>query len=109
MSPADDTIFEVNMSRRIAWAGYLIRMEEIRSGCDIFVGKSQEKMLLGVVSVGGSRVGGGLDYLHRSPMSRKSEPGARGYNWATLSLGNMNTNTWSSRLGVGHKTDDLYM
>jgi hypothetical protein len=29
------------------------------------------------------------------------EPGAWGYNWATLSLGNINTGTWSSRLGGG--------
>jgi hypothetical protein len=35
------------------------------------------------------------------------EPGAWGYNWATLSLGDINTGTWSSRLGVGHKADYL--
>jgi hypothetical protein len=47
--------------------------------------------------------GGGLDYLHRSPASRKmrpkKEPSARGYNWATLFLGDINTGTWPSRLG----------
>jgi hypothetical protein len=30
------------------------------------------------------------------------EPGAWWYNWATLSLGEMKTETWSSSLGVGH-------
>jgi hypothetical protein len=28
-------------------------------------------------------------------------PSARGYSWATLSPGVINTETWSSRLGVG--------
>jgi hypothetical protein len=28
-------------------------------------------------------------------------PSARGYSWATLSPGVINTKTWSSRLGVG--------
>jgi hypothetical protein len=28
---------------------------------------------------------------------------AGGYNWTTLSLGNINTGTWSTRLGVGRK------
>jgi hypothetical protein len=37
----------------------------------------------------------------------EKEPGVRWYNWATLSLGDIHTGTWSSRLGVGHKTDDL--
>jgi hypothetical protein len=37
----------------------------------------------------------------------KREPGAWGYNWATLSLGDINTETRSSRLGVGHKDDGL--
>jgi hypothetical protein len=27
------------------------------------------------------------------------------YNWVTLSLGDMNTGTWSSRLGIGRKAD----
>jgi hypothetical protein len=27
------------------------------------------------------------------------EPSARGYNWATLFLGDINTGTWPSRLG----------
>jgi hypothetical protein len=35
------------------------------------------------------------------------EPGAWRYKWATLSLGDINTKTWSSRLGVGCMTDDL--
>jgi hypothetical protein len=29
------------------------------------------------------------------------------YNWATLSLGDINTEAWSARLGVGRKADDL--
>jgi hypothetical protein len=33
--------------------------------------------------------------------------GAWGYNWATLSLGNINTETRSSRMGVGCKAADL--
>jgi SRSO17 transposase len=36
----------------------------------------------------------------------KREAGAWGYNWATLSLEDLNTETWSSRLGVGRKADD---
>jgi hypothetical protein len=49
-----------------------------------------------------SLCGGGLEYLHRTPASRgdKREPSARGYNWATLFLGDINTETWTSRLGV---------
>jgi hypothetical protein len=35
----------------------------------------------------------------QSQKATKREPGAWGYNWATLSLGNINTETWSSRLG----------
>jgi hypothetical protein len=35
------------------------------------------------------------------------EPGAWGYNWDTQSLEDINTGTWSSRLGVGRKADDL--
>jgi hypothetical protein len=37
----------------------------------------------------------------------KRRPGAWGYNWATLSLWDINTGTWSSRLGVGRRADDL--
>jgi hypothetical protein len=37
----------------------------------------------------------------------KREPGACGYNWATLSLPDINTETWSFRLWVGCKADDL--
>jgi hypothetical protein len=47
--------------------------------------------------------GGRLEYLHRSPCESqevtKSEPSARGYNWVTLFLGDINTGTWPSRLG----------
>jgi hypothetical protein len=39
----------------------------------------------------------------------KRESGAWGYNWAALSLGDINTETWYSRLGVGHKADDLVL
>jgi hypothetical protein len=46
--------------------------------------------------------GGGLEYLHRSPASRKRQrkgyPVPRGYNWATLFLGGINTGIWPSRL-----------
>jgi hypothetical protein len=46
--------------------------------------------------------GGGLEYLHRCPASRKrrqkGELSARWYNWATLFLGDINTGTWLSRL-----------
>jgi hypothetical protein len=39
------------------------------------------------------------------------EKGTRrlGYTWATLSLLDINTETWSSRLGVGRKADDLVL
>jgi hypothetical protein len=33
------------------------------------------------------------------PNINKREPSARGYNWATLFLGDINTGTWPSRLG----------
>jgi hypothetical protein len=40
---------------------------------------------------------------HSSTQTRveaaKREPSARGYNWATLFLGDTNTGTWPSRLG----------
>jgi hypothetical protein len=36
-----------------------------------------------------------------------TEPGAWGYNWATLPLGDINTETCSSRLGVRRKADGL--
>jgi hypothetical protein len=32
--------------------------------------------------------------------------GASGYNWATQSPGDINRETWSSRLGVGRGADD---
>jgi hypothetical protein len=39
--------------------------------------------------------------------AKEREPSAWGYNWATLSLGEMNTGTWPSKLGVGLETDEL--
>jgi hypothetical protein len=33
-------------------------------------------------------------------------PSARGYSWVTLSLGVINTETWSSSLGVGRGADN---
>jgi hypothetical protein len=33
----------------------------------------------------------------------KREPGARGYIWVTLFLGDIKTGTWPSRLGESHK------
>jgi hypothetical protein len=42
---------------------------------------------------------GGLEYRHRSPARRrrrrKDNPAPGGYNWATLSLGDINKRTWS--------------
>jgi hypothetical protein len=47
----------------------------------------------------------GCEYLHSSPASRrgrpKIEPGAWEYNWATSSMGDINTGTWPSTLGGG--------
>jgi hypothetical protein len=47
--------------------------------------------------------GGGLEHLCHSLASRKRrrkrEPSARGYNWATLFLGDINMETWPSRFG----------
>jgi hypothetical protein len=37
----------------------------------------------------------------------EKEPGALGCDWATLSLGDLNTGTWSSRLRVARKAEDL--
>jgi hypothetical protein len=34
-------------------------------------------------------------------MRLKWVPGAWGYNWATLPLGDINTEAWTSRVGVG--------
>jgi hypothetical protein len=34
-------------------------------------------------------------------------PGARWYNWATLPRGDINTEAWSSRMGVGRGTKNL--
>jgi hypothetical protein len=39
--------------------------------------------------------------------SDEKEAGALRYNWATLSLEDINTVTWPFRFGVGHKADDL--
>jgi hypothetical protein len=40
-------------------------------------------------------------------MTTEKKSGAWGYNWATLSLADINTGTWSSRLAVGRKVDEL--
>jgi hypothetical protein len=37
----------------------------------------------------------------------KRKPGTWGYEWATMSLGEINIEIWPSRLGVGYKADDL--
>jgi hypothetical protein len=54
---------------------------------------------------------GELEYLHRSPASRrrrrKGNPVPGGMTGANLSLGDINTGTWPSRLGIGRKADDL--
>jgi hypothetical protein len=34
-------------------------------------------------------------------------PSVQGYSWDTLSPGVINTETWSSRLGVGREADNL--
>jgi hypothetical protein len=34
-------------------------------------------------------------------------PSVRGYSWATLSQGAINTEAWFSRLGVGREADNL--
>jgi hypothetical protein len=47
--------------------------------------------------------GGGLEHLHHSLSNRKKRrkrnPNTRSYNWATLFLGEMNSETWPSRWG----------
>jgi hypothetical protein len=52
-----------------------------------------------------SPCGGGFEYLHRSPVSRRRRrKGNRvpvGYNWATLFMGDINTRTWPSRFAGG--------
>jgi hypothetical protein len=56
--------------------------------------------------------GGRLDYVHRSPASyrrrRKGNQVPGEYNWATVSHGDINTDTWSSRLGVGRRPKNLF-
>jgi hypothetical protein len=56
-----------------------------------------------VESVSESPRGGGLEYLHCSPASRrrrrKGEASAWGYKWATLFLGDISTGTCPTRLG----------
>jgi hypothetical protein len=52
------------------------------------------------------------EYLQNIPRveskkETKIESGAWGYNWPTLSLGDISTGTWSSRLETGRKADDL--
>jgi hypothetical protein len=55
--------------------------------------------------------GGRLEYLHHSPpesyKATKRDSDIWGYNWTTLLVGDINTETWTSRLGVEHKTDNL--
>jgi hypothetical protein len=63
------------------------------------------KLFMGSIT-GSSPCRGELD---TSTIARRvvegDEMGTRcwGYNWATLLLGDINTETWSSRLGVGRK------
>jgi hypothetical protein len=63
-----------------------------------------EHYIVNSIETHGTRCEGGLEYLHRSPCesqeATKREPSARGYNWATLFLGDINTGTWHSRLVV---------
>lgn len=54
------------------------------------------KFLAGIFSVADEL----FMYPCKSWKAAKSEPGAWGYNWATLSLGDTNRGTWFSRLGV---------
>jgi hypothetical protein len=44
---------------------------------------------------------------YKSKKATKTEHGGWGYTCAILSLGDINTGTWSSRLRVGHKGDNL--
>jgi hypothetical protein len=46
-------------------------------------------------------------YPCESQKAKKWEPGTSKYNWATLSLGDINIGAWSSRLGVGRTADDF--
>jgi hypothetical protein len=39
----------------------------------------------------------------------KRERRVWGYNWAALSLEDINTETWYSRFGVGRKADELFV
>jgi hypothetical protein len=58
-----------------------------------------------------SQFGGGLEYptvaLGVVEGDKKGTRCLGVYNCATLPLGDINTGTWSSRLGVGRKADDL--
>jgi hypothetical protein len=38
----------------------------------------------------------------------KKELDARGYNWATLSIGEMNSVIWPSRMGVGGRLTTIH-
>jgi hypothetical protein len=44
---------------------------------------------------------------HLTSRKKKRDPGVWGYSRATLSLVDINTEIWSSRLGIGRKADDL--
>jgi hypothetical protein len=58
-------------------------------------------------------MGFGLEYLHSNPAirrrGRKGDPVPGGYNRATLSLGDTNTETWFSRFGVERNAEDFAM
>jgi hypothetical protein len=69
--------------------------------CRRFVTDTANRLIHGVEF--SQPCGDGFEYIHRSPASRmrrrKGNPVPEGYNWATLFLGDINTGTWSSRLG----------
>jgi hypothetical protein len=55
------------------------------------------------------RWGGGWQYLHHSPASRKGRPSARGYKLATLFLGDINMGIWPSRMGSLRWDDEVWL
>jgi hypothetical protein len=65
-----------------------------------------KKILFSVQFIGSRVVAGNKNSPTVTHACRKRRlkwvPGVWGYNWATLSPGVINTETWSSRLGVGH-------
>jgi hypothetical protein len=57
-----------------------------------------------------SPCGGGLEYLHyilRIVEGDEKGTNSWGYDWTCLSLRDINTVTWSSRLGAGRKAADI--